>query len=66
MVSMRRISLERRQGNNEDADALFQDYIENAKKPEIGSFFSIKFARYLFKVIIFRTHLLAKFSMESI
>ncbi|KAJ8308137.1 hypothetical protein KUTeg_013011 [Tegillarca granosa] len=51
MVSMRRISLERRQGNNEDADALFHDYIENAKKPEIGSFFSVKFARYLFKVV---------------
>ncbi|XP_069114991.1 pre-mRNA-processing factor 39-like isoform X1 [Argopecten irradians] len=50
MVSMRRISLERRTGSKEDAEALFRDYIENASQPEIGSYFSIKYARYLFKI----------------
>jgi hypothetical protein len=32
------------------AETLFQEYISNASQPEISSFFSIKFARYLLKV----------------
>ena len=50
MVNMRKISLERRKGNTAMAESLFQEYINNASQPEISSFFSIKFARYLLKV----------------
>lgn len=50
MVSMRRISLERRRGNLSDVEKFYKDYIESAASPEIASFFSIKFARFLLKV----------------
>lgn len=50
MVNMRKISLERRKGNTAMAETLFQEYINGASQPEISSFFSIKFARYLLKV----------------
>lgn len=51
MVNMRKISLERRKGNTAMAETLFQEYINGASQPEISSFFSIKFARYLLKII---------------
>ncbi|XP_067680617.1 pre-mRNA-processing factor 39-like [Haliotis asinina] len=50
MVSMRRISLERRQGNHENVENLYQSYITKAASPAIRSFYSIKFARYLRKI----------------
>ncbi|KAL5009095.1 hypothetical protein ScPMuIL_014676 [Solemya velum] len=50
MVSMRRISLERRKGNMEDCEQLFKYYIENAGTTEVMTFFCIKYARYLFKI----------------
>ncbi|XP_041352818.1 pre-mRNA-processing factor 39-like isoform X2 [Gigantopelta aegis] len=50
MVAMRRISLERRQGNDTDVEKLFQDYINQSTSPSVKSFYSIKFARYLLKI----------------
>ncbi|XP_048831551.1 pre-mRNA-processing factor 39-like isoform X1 [Brienomyrus brachyistius] len=50
MVRLRRVSLERRHGNLEGAEALLRDAIENAKNASESSFYSIKLARHLFKV----------------
>ncbi|KAK3598661.1 hypothetical protein CHS0354_020419 [Potamilus streckersoni] len=51
MVAMRRISLERRMGNPTDTENLFQEYVENSKDNHTRAFFSLKFARYLFKIM---------------
>lgn len=51
MLAMRRISLERRRGNLGDVETFFKKYIEDAASPEIASFYSIKYARFLLKVI---------------
>ena len=50
MLGMRRIALERRQGNHQEAEQLFRDYIDSAKTTALRNFFSMKYARYLFKV----------------
>ncbi|PVD26290.1 hypothetical protein C0Q70_13961 [Pomacea canaliculata] len=50
MVAMRRISLERRQGNHAEAERLFQEYIEKTTSNKSRTFFSIKYTRYLQKV----------------
>lgn len=50
MVAMRRISLERRIGNREKTEILFQEYIEKTVDINIRAFYVIKYARYLFKV----------------
>ena len=50
MVAMRRISLERRIGNREKTEILFQEYIEKATDLNVRAFYVIKYARYLFKV----------------
>ena len=50
MVAMRRISLERRIGNKEKTEVLFQEYIDKAKDISVRAFYAIKYARYLFKV----------------
>ena len=51
MVCMRRISLERRNNNHGAAEELFKAYIEKAVSHKARTFFSIKYARYLQKVI---------------
>ncbi|XP_059162306.1 pre-mRNA-processing factor 39-like isoform X2 [Physella acuta] len=51
MVCMRRISLERRNKNNEAAEEMFKTYIEKAVSHKTRTFFSIKYARFLQKVI---------------
>jgi pre-mRNA-processing factor 39 len=53
MLAMRRISLERRRGNLGDVETFFKKYIEDAASPEIASFYSIKYARFLLKVFWF-------------
>lgn len=50
MVAMRRISLERRIGNREKTEMLFQEYIDKATDMNVRTFYVIKYARYLFKV----------------
>lgn len=50
MVALRRISLERRQSNLTEAEALYKEYIDNAATNEIRSFFTIKYSRFLSKV----------------
>ena len=50
MLAMRRISLERRRGNLGDVETFFKKYIEDAASPEIASFYSIKYARFLLKI----------------
>uniref|UniRef100_A0A0B7A9U4 Pre-mRNA-processing factor 39 n=1 Tax=Arion vulgaris TaxID=1028688 RepID=A0A0B7A9U4_9EUPU len=51
MVCMRRISLERRSKNHEAAEQLFKTYIDKAVSQKTKTFFSIKYARYLQKVM---------------
>ncbi|GFO27449.1 pre-mRNA-processing factor 39 [Plakobranchus ocellatus] len=51
MVCMRRISLERRNKNHDAAEELFKTYIEKAVSHKTRTFFSIKYARYLQKVL---------------
>ncbi|KAM5339709.1 pre-mRNA-processing factor 39 isoform 2-T2 [Glossophaga mutica] len=50
MVRLRRVSLERRHGNMEEAEHLLQDAIKSAKSNNESSFYSIKLARHLFKI----------------
>ncbi|XP_035278924.1 pre-mRNA-processing factor 39-like isoform X1 [Anguilla anguilla] len=50
MVRLRRVSLERRHGNMEEAESLLQDAIRNGKNVGELSFYSIKLARQLLKV----------------
>ncbi|KAK7104119.1 pre-mRNA-processing factor 39-like [Littorina saxatilis] len=50
MVAMRRISLERRQGNHEEAEGLFKEYLEKTTSNKCRTFFAIKYTRYLQKV----------------
>lgn len=50
MVRFRRVSLERRHGNMEEAEHLLEEAIRNAKSVSESSFYSIKLARHLFKV----------------
>ncbi|MEJ1269355.1 pre-mRNA processing factor 39 [Cricetulus griseus] len=50
MVRLRRVSLERRHGNMEEAEQLLQDAIKNAKSNNESSFYAIKLARHLFKI----------------
>lgn len=50
MVRLRRVSLERRHGNMEEAEHLLLDAIKNAKSNTESSFYAIKLARHLFKI----------------
>ncbi|KAL8583545.1 hypothetical protein ACOMHN_054861 [Nucella lapillus] len=50
MVAMRRISLERRQENLEEAERLFKEYLGKTTSNKCRTFFAIKFTRYLQKV----------------
>lgn len=44
------MSLERRHGNLDEAEALLEDAIKNAKNPSESTFFSVKLARQYLKV----------------
>ncbi|XP_030340805.1 pre-mRNA-processing factor 39 isoform X2 [Strigops habroptila] len=50
MIRLRRVSLERRHGNMEDAEHLLEEAVRNAKSVSESSFYAIKLARHLFKV----------------
>ncbi|NXE98520.1 PRP39 factor, partial [Menura novaehollandiae] len=50
MIRLRRVSLERRHGNMEEAEHLLEDAVRNAKSISEASFYAIKLARHLFKV----------------
>lgn len=50
MVRLRRVSLERRHGNLEGAEALLREAIESAKNETETSFYAVKLARQLMKV----------------
>ncbi|XP_026104509.1 pre-mRNA-processing factor 39-like isoform X1 [Carassius auratus] len=49
-VRMRRVSLERRHGHMEEAEALLTDAISNGKNSSEASFYAVKLARQLLKV----------------
>lgn len=51
MVAMRRISLERRIGDRDKTEMLFQEYIDKSTDLSVRAFYVIKYARYLFKVL---------------
>ncbi|KAM9704538.1 pre-mRNA-processing factor 39 [Menidia menidia] len=50
MVRLRRVSLERRHGNVEVAEALLREAMETAASPTDSSFYAVKLARLLMKV----------------
>ncbi|NXR13322.1 PRP39 factor, partial [Semnornis frantzii] len=50
MIRLRRVSLERRHGNMEEAEHLLEEAMRNAKSMTESSFYAIKLARHLFKV----------------
>ncbi|CAH1793220.1 unnamed protein product [Owenia fusiformis] len=49
-IALRRIGLERRQGNVEDVEGMFEEYIDNSQNTETATFYRIKYARFLMKV----------------
>ncbi|XP_039545982.1 pre-mRNA-processing factor 39-like [Pimephales promelas] len=50
MVRLRRVSLERRHGNMDEAEALLRDAITNGKNSSESSFYAVKLARQMVKV----------------
>jgi len=52
MAAMRHVSIERRRGNSDAVDAQYRKYIDDADSTEVRSFYSIKYARYLAKVLL--------------
>ncbi|XP_024860139.2 pre-mRNA-processing factor 39 isoform X2 [Kryptolebias marmoratus] len=50
MVRLRRVSMERRHGNLEGAEALLREAMESAKNATETSFYAVKLARQLMKV----------------
>ena len=52
MVQCRRIGLRRRQGHFKEAQDLYQKCVDEAEDVSVGSFYSIKYARYLSKVCV--------------
>lgn len=50
MVRLRRVSLERRHGNMEEAETLLREAIESAKSPSEASFYAVKLSRMFMKV----------------
>lgn len=50
MVRLRRVSLERRHGNLEEAEALLREAMESAKNDTETSFYAVKLSRQLMKV----------------
>ncbi|XP_076129041.1 pre-mRNA-processing factor 39 isoform X1 [Alosa pseudoharengus] len=50
MVKLRRVSLERRHGNLDEAEALLRDDMQNGKNTGETSFYAVKLARQLMKV----------------
>uniref|UniRef100_A0A3Q0R690 Pre-mRNA-processing factor 39 n=1 Tax=Amphilophus citrinellus TaxID=61819 RepID=A0A3Q0R690_AMPCI len=50
MVRLRRVSLERRHDNLEEAEALLREAMESAKNATEASFYAVKLARQLMKV----------------
>lgn len=50
MVRLRRVSLERRQGNMEEAEALLRESMECGKDNTEMSFYAVKLARHYMKV----------------
>ena len=50
MVRLRRVSLERRHGNLDEAEALLRDAMQNGKNAGETSFYAVKLARQLMKV----------------
>ncbi|GFS32019.1 pre-mRNA-processing factor 39 [Nephila pilipes] len=49
-ITIRKINLERRRGNNEKVDELYSNCIAEAKTSQMSSHFATKYARYLYKV----------------
>lgn len=50
MVRLRRVSLERRRGNLDEAEALLKEGMETANNDMESSFYAVKLARHLVKV----------------
>lgn len=51
VVRLRRVALERRVGRLDKAESLLREAVEqNKDKPHLHAFFSIKLARFLFKL----------------
>ncbi|XP_013865375.1 pre-mRNA-processing factor 39 [Austrofundulus limnaeus] len=50
MARLRRVSMERRHGNLEGAEALLRESMESANNPTEASFYAVKLARQLMKI----------------
>ena len=50
MVKTKRTNLERRLGNNDKAAEIFETAIKEATDKDTGSFYSVRYSRYLAKV----------------
>lgn len=50
MARLRRVSMERRHGNLEGAEALLREAMESAKDATEASFYAVKLARQLMKI----------------
>lgn len=50
MARLRRVSMERRHGNLEGAEALLREAMESANNPTEASFYAVKLARQLMKI----------------
>ena len=57
LVALRRISMERRHGNFETIEELYNKYMKEAEDKDVKSFYAVKYARYLAKVSFVCTHL---------
>ena len=53
MTAMKLINMERRQGHFTEARAMYKDKLDCTQKVEERSFYAIKYARYLAKVLPF-------------
>lgn len=49
-ITIRKINLERRRGNDDKVDELYLKCIADAKNSQMSSHFATKYARYLYKV----------------
>ena len=50
-VKLRRINVERRQGHLDEAARLYEEVLQQASDLEVGSFYAVRYARFLAKVM---------------
>ncbi|ELU07632.1 hypothetical protein CAPTEDRAFT_180947 [Capitella teleta] len=51
VVALRKIGIERRRGNTDDLEGMYNKYVQDTQDKAVKSFFSIKYARFLTKTL---------------